>query len=992
MSLEEIEWTESEGDTDDNLALEDYRGGSEDENELDKQLLNARPAAGRTRKTRDEELDPEVEMAYQDARNLYTSGDYDGALALVEEAIKHEAGSKLLFNLLVSIHEERQDLEKALLARIAVAHLDMRDKDTWIDIAERSENLGHLGQAAVFFQHVSRLDRENWGWLWKRADLHLQNNEISTALTLLQRIRTKFFAEGDNVGLDHQQKTQILLTIASALKDLGRIDEATTMYVDLYNQSLASATTNIMPEVELDWQNLNVLCELLADQKHYSNVITIVKNGARYIQGRASEVFWQQFNQSTDAEFDARRGQLMAKLTPAQQQEVRTKDTDSQFEMPIDIRIWLLEARLRMIPSHLLLNTQNTAAIESLPTVEDAIAHMAELKDCLPVDTYSDLYRRGAVAFFEARLYSEARELYICLTETPHETVGEYLEMTVQVAKCEMELNNVERAENLYMFVLEKDSNNQEALVAIGEIYAATKRSAESRAVLLRLEAIRNEEKQQAAVLIPETKAQRSSDVAGAGNIYVGDTINKARNSNSRLSRAERAELERSAQARADSAFSGLARFQSGLDAGNSVAVIEWLRYADELVDMFASHRKFFPADRQKDFFALGGYANSNIDQRMARLRLAQEDQFQDEELDDEIMEHDAESPDSGDASVNEELIDLSLREPEKKQVKRSRSVSQLSREQLEETYIWRGQPLSTWFLVFMQSAIVHAKRGNSDRAQQIVMIAQAANVFNHNKDHSETMQFVALSCAFLVRDSCLLGDLLRHMQTQHQFNPVTFKLYVALLTRGKDDLAVFRSSNNQKFFLRQIKALDSVVHHHKPVIGMAKVVDPENAPDSDDPQLLMLYVYIMLLGPSYAPALTYLIRVRAILPDHPLVLLVYGIVQMHRSTQRTSINRHLQFLEGLSFMQDYVSMRSRNGSPETKQECSFNLGRFFHGAGLLTHAVRYYEEALALSTEVRDPDRNDMGREAAYNLHLIYAESGNMKLSAAIVERHLVI
>lgn len=992
MSLEEIEWTESEGDTDDNLALEDYSGGSDDENELDKELANSRAAGGRTRKTRDEELDPEVEMAYQDARNLYTSGDYDGALALLEEAIKHEAGSKLLFNLLVSIHEEKQDLEKALLARIAVAHLDKRDKDTWIDIAERSENLGHLGQAAVFFQHVSRLDRGNWGWLWKRADLHLQINETSAALTLLQRIRTKFFAEGDDVGFDHQQKTQVLLTIASALKDLGRIDEATAMYVDLYNQSLASATSNIIPEVELDWQNLNVLCELLADQKRYSQVITIVKNGARYIQGRVSEVYWHQFNQATDAEFDARRESLMSKLTPAQQQEILANDTDSQFEMPIDIRIWLLEARLRMIPSHLLLNTQSTAAIESLPTVEDAVAHMGELKECLPVDTYSDLYRRGATAFFEARLYSEARELYISLTEIPHETVAEYLEMTVQVAKCEMELNNVERAENLYSFVLEKDSSNLEALVAIGEIYAATNRSAESRAALLRLEAIRNEEKQQAAALVSEVRMKHSSDVAGAGNIFVGDAVSKSRTLNSRPTRAERADLERNAQARADAAFSGLARFRSGLDTGNSVAVVEWLRYADELVDMFASHRKFFPADRQKDFFALVGNSNSSIDQRMARLRLAQEDQYQEDELDDESMEHDAEPSYNVDASVSEDLIDSSLREPEKVPAKKTRPAAQPSRDELEETYIWRGQPLSTWFLVFMQSALVHAKKGNSDRAQQIVMIAQAANVFNHNTDHFETMQFVALSCASLVCDSGLIGDLLRHMQTQHQFNPVTFKLYVALLTRGKNSLAVFGSSNNQKFFLRQIKALDSVVHHHRPVTGMAKVIDPDNAPDSDDPQLLMLYVYIMLLGPSYAPALTYLIRTRGVLPNHPLVLLVYGIVQMHRSTQRTSINRHLQFLEGLSFMQDYVSARSKDGSAETRQECSYNLGRFFHGVGLLTHAARYYEDALALSREIRNPECNDMGREAAYNLHLIYAGSGNMELSAAIVGKHLVI
>ena len=347
MSLDEIEWTESEGESDENLVLNDFDQDSEDEAVLDKALSSKSSSvagphttSGRTRRTRDEDLEPEVEEAYQQARNMYTQGDYDGALALLEEAIMHEANSKLLFNLLVSIHEERQDYEKALIARVAVAHLDKRDKDTWIDIAERSVALGHLAQAAVFFQHVSRLDRTNWQLLCTRAELHMQLGQLSHALTLYQRVRTKFFHLGPNVGLEEDQKTNILLNIAGTLKDLGRIEEATKIYMDIFNKTLRGDSQDT-PELELDWQSLNILAELLYDQKLYTSVISIVKDGSRWLNLRASEdSFWQPYNLENDAEFDERRTEILARADPKETAGVSLYD--NLFSLPVDIRIWFL--------------------------------------------------------------------------------------------------------------------------------------------------------------------------------------------------------------------------------------------------------------------------------------------------------------------------------------------------------------------------------------------------------------------------------------------------------------------------------------------------------------------------------------------------------------------------------------------------------------------------------------------------------------------------
>ncbi|GMM53145.1 transcription factor TFIIIC subunit [Starmerella bacillaris] len=1003
MSLDEIEWTESEGESDENLVLNDFDQDSEDEAVLDKALSSKSSSvagphttSGRTRRTRDEDLEPEVEEAYQQARNMYTQGDYDGALALLEEAIMHEANSKLLFNLLVSIHEERQDYEKALIARVAVAHLDKRDKDTWIDIAERSVALGHLAQAAVFFQHVSRLDRTNWQLLCTRAELHMQLGQLSHALTLYQRVRTKFFHLGPNVGLEEDQKTNILLNIAGTLKDLGRIEEATKIYMDIFNKTLRGDSQD-PPELELDWQSLNILAELLYDQKLYTSVISIVKDGSRWLNLRASEdSFWQPHNLENDAEFDDRRTEILARADP--QEAAGVSLDDNLFFLPVDIRIWLLECRLKQIPSHILLNSQSVAAVESLPCVADAVCHLAELRKCQPVDIYADLYKRAASAFFNARLYSDARELYTALTGIAHESLGEYLEMTVQVAKCEMELHNMERAEYLYTFVLARDPENQEALVALGEIYAASDRIDESQKILTRLMEIRTADDSESTSqlnqasqgnnAVPNTSRDSQTEHTGPNvksSVFVDEAsfYGRSRSANARPTRAEKAESERLAQQRADDAFAGLSRYQTGLDAGNAVATMEWLRYADELVNLFESHRKFFPATKHKEL-PFNGSSLASVSERIDRLRLAQEDHFDDEEENDNEDSNLFSDANNNLESVNDSMDDAGNSEEKLYQDKRN-----------EESVIWRGQPIRVWFMVLMRCALEHARVGNCTRSEKVVNIASSASVFNYtitNGDleskSQDIVELVGLSCAYLVGDMALVGDLIRHMQTQYQFNTQSFRLYSALLSTSNKAIKTFGSSNNQKFFLRQIKALDSIVHYKKPVSGMAKVIDPDNAPKDDDPHLLILYVYVMLLGPSYAPALTYLIRVREKLPNHPLVLLVYGVIEMHRAIQRTSLNRHHQIVEGLSFMLDYVKVRG--DQPVHKLECNYNLGRFFHGIGLLTIAEQYYKKALELSDMIAD--EYNIGREAAYNLYLIYCENGNPDLGGDVINKYLVM
>lgn len=79
-----------------------------------------------------------------------------------------------------------------------------------------------------------------------------------------------------------------------------------------------------------------------------------------------------------------------------------------------------------------------------------------------------------------------------------------------------------------------------------------------------------------------------------------------------------------------------------------------------------------------------------------------------------------------------------------------------------------------------------------------------------------------------------------------------------------------------------------------------------------------------------------------------------------------------------------------------------YNIARAYHHIGLVTLAVTYYEKVLATYQkdcpipELFGENRNikhqksvycDLRREAAYNLHLIYKESGAFDLARQVLK-----
>jgi ABC-type Zn2+ transport system substrate-binding protein/surface adhesin len=135
---------------------------------------------------------------------------------------------------------------------------------------------------------------------------------------------------------------------------------------------------------------------------------------------------------------------------------------------------------------------------------------------------------------------------------------------------------------------------------------------------------------------------------------------------------------------------------------------------------------------------------------------------------------------------------------------------------------------------------------------------------------------------------------------------------------------------------------------------------------------------------------------------------------------QRKSDNRHMQIMQGMMFMTEYTKLAGFN------QETEFNMARTFHTLGLSHLAVPHYENVLRLPSkkmegieepkpleevyhlpevdeddiddydddedEEEEEDYTDLKREAAYNLHLIYVNSGAMTLAQIVLLKYCTI
>jgi general transcription factor 3C polypeptide 3 (transcription factor C subunit 4) len=150
-----------------------------------------------------------------------------------------------------------------------------------------------------------------------------------------------------------------------------------------------------------------------------------------------------------------------------------------------------------------------------------------------------------------------------------------------------------------------------------------------------------------------------------------------------------------------------------------------------------------------------------------------------------------------------------------------------------------------------------------------------------------------------------------------------------------------------------------------------------------------MIIANYCLLSNSYKHALNHYDEIyRRFQP--PLVAMLLGILYAQIANQRFTNRKQNLLVQAMNYMEKYQKTRE----PEAEAEILYNIGRMYHQIGIISVAKKYYERALAVSNPFIEEHREmlDLKREIAYNLHVIYRQSGNRAMARKMLYDHIVI
>ncbi|VVC30006.1 Tetratricopeptide repeat,Tetratricopeptide repeat-containing domain,Tetratricopeptide-like helical [Cinara cedri] len=110
-------------------------------------------------------------------------------------------------------------------------------------------------------------------------------------------------------------------------------------------------------------------------------------------------------------------------------------------------------------------------------------------------------------------------------------------------------------------------------------------------------------------------------------------------------------------------------------------------------------------------------------------------------------------------------------------------------------------------------------------------------------------------------------------------------------------------------------------------------------------------------------------------LEDKSQLYFMLGVLILRLCTFKVGADRHSLTLQGIGFLMNYKEHRGI----QHEQECYYNIARAYHQVGMAAKALHYYK--LVLETKPFS-EEYCLKHAAAYNLHLIYMNSGNLAVA----------
>lgn len=253
---------------------------------------------------------------------------------------------------------------------------------------------------------------------------------------------------------------------------------------------------------------------------------------------------------------------------------------------------------------------------------------------------------------------------------------------------------------------------------------------------------------------------------------------------------------------------------------------------------------------------------------------------------------------------------------------------------------------------IFVKIFDIYLQRKDYDLLQQLTLDLSLSFKFASIRDK---LRLAVAIASFLNNDYEISYDMMRYFKLQVNINTQKFWNFFNLLTYHST------YSRLHKFLIRYLMRA------------------------SEDNNVLVLFANNCLSAGTYKYSLNdYSILFQE--KQTPMVALLLSVAVLHMSCQKWASIRHSLVSQALAFLHKYKSLRGE----QMNQEIYYNFGRTFHQLDMLPQAVHYYKKALECERAI--DDLFDLKAEIAYNLHVIYVNSGQPQVANMYLQKYVVI
>ncbi|KAI9265552.1 hypothetical protein EDC94DRAFT_669515 [Helicostylum pulchrum] len=966
-------------------------------------------------------LSDDIKRKLGAANGLYIARDYGAAIDILQDVIKENPNAHPAWNTLGLVHEELGNKEKSLQLRMVAAHM-CNDTSLWKELGQKSIENDAIKQAIYCFTKALLVDPLDVDALWDRSFLHKQLGRSADAIAGFTKILEI---------MPHHFK------VINELAQLYRVQGKTKEAIDLYNAAIEYHANDDDDEEESDneedenefadklgYSEINMLSELYLILNDYRSALDTIKSGIRRIQHRQHETWWLERTDDDDEYME---------------------DDESRTDFPIELRV-------RMGVCRIYLNQ-----------VRLGTKHFQYLLQ-YPATLYPDLHQDVAYAYYDKRHYDLALNIFQRIIDASSEIE---VDLLIRTADCYHEVGELETAVVFYVNVLGEQPENLDVMMSLATVYEeqgkeeaalelvdfVMKKNRETR----KLRKTENQFEDDNEDLTSEERLSRAKSARRAKSKKASIFDESNRQTKADYYRQRRAELQRLNEER-DVTVQGLFAKLSSLDkligdnlvdADRSV-IREYMKCAQDLWEDFSGTSAFYPDRRHKKF--QGFYA----------IRKGKKKEKNDE----------------GDANLNVEAHQMANRirtRTRKVKIEGEADMMDLDEEErsileqekadkeLVQSSTFRGVSFDRWFHILLKLGYILALTKRTEEAYELMKKLYKTNVFYHDNEKKTSLKLALMGIGLVTRNEFIIQSGIRWLCNHYQFKNEPYRIYTAIMSGEKESIH-YGSSSQLKYFTRTIRLMDAIVARNQKNSGetdealpdqdeirelhdviLSMDIDPSTANEQDyrryyhvpdpldgddvtlsafsedithcNPIVLSIFANIMNLNRNYIASSLFFMRAYAIAPNDPLNTLSLGITLLQASMQRKSDDRHLQIMQGMLFILEYVKLVG------TCQESEFNLARAFHMLGLTHLAVPHYERVLCLPSrknmdienekpisevytwspeddecydahddDEEEQDETDLKREAAYNLHLIYVTTGSMNLAQILLLKYCTV